>query len=165
MEGMLGALSATDYWLLATNLVQENMMHISTLTRAAARPTIAQVVVAIAGMLHLVVGLAMLLAPMWFFVAIGTFPPFNRHYTGDMGAFQLALGAGLLFAARTPARQRLLIAIAAAGNLLHMLNHAYDALISHASLGYWLADTGPMLVLTLALLLVSAGLLDREERK
>ncbi len=140
-------------------------MHISTLTRAAARPTIAQVVVAIAGMLHLVVGLAMLLAPMWFFVAIGTFPPFNRHYTGDMGAFQLALGAGLLFAARTPARQRLLIAIAAAGNLLHMLNHAYDALISHASLGYWLSDTGPLLVLTLALLLVSAGLLDREERK
>ena len=82
-----------------------------------------------------------------------------------MGAFQLALGAGLLFAARTPARQRLLIAIAAAGNLLHMLNHAYDALISHASLGYWLSDTGPLLVLTLALLLVSAGLLDREERK
>jgi len=104
----------------------------------------------------------MLLVPMWFFVMIGTFPPFNRHYTGDMGAFQLALGAGLLFAARTPARHRLLIGIAAVGNLLHMLNHAYDALISQASLGYWLADTGPMLVLTLALLLVSAGLLNGE---
>jgi hypothetical protein len=122
-------------------------------------------VVAIAGITHLLVGLAMLLAPMWFFAVIGTFPPFNRHYTGDMGAFQLALGVGLLFAARTPARQRLLIGIAAAGNLLHMLNHAYDALISRASLGYWLADTGPMLVLTLALLLVSAGLLDREGRE
>jgi hypothetical protein len=140
-------------------------MHISTLTHSSARPTIAQVVVAIAGLTHLLVGLAMLLTPMWFFITIGTFPPFNRHYTGDMGAFQLALGAGLLFAARTPPRQRLLIGIAAAGNLLHMLNHAYDALISHASLGYWLADTGPMLVLTLALLLVSAGLLDREGRE
>ena len=138
-------------------------MHTSTLTRGFARPTIAQVVVAIAGLTHLLVGLAMLLVPMWFFVTIGTFPPFNRHYTGDMGAFQLALGAGLLVAARTPARQRLLIAIAAAGNLLHMLNHAYDALISRATLGYWLADTGPLLVLTLALLLVSAGWLDREE--
>ena len=137
-------------------------MSTSTFTRVAVRPSIAQVVVAIAGMLHLLVGIAMLLAPMWFFVTIGTFPPFNRHYTGDMGAFQLALGAGLLFAARTPTRQRLLIGIAAAGNLLHMLNHAYDALISQASLGYWLADTGPMLVLTLALLLVSAGLLNGE---
>jgi hypothetical protein len=140
-------------------------MSTSTFTRVAVRPSIAQVVVAIAGMLHLLVGLAMLLAPMWFFVTIGTFPPFNRHYTGDMGAFQLALGAGLLFAARTPTRQRLLIGIAAVGNLLHMLNHAYDALISHASLGYWLADTGPLLVLTLALLLVSAGLLDGEGRR
>jgi hypothetical protein len=139
-------------------------MHTSTLTRSAARPTIAQMVVAIAGITHLLVGLAMLLVPMWFFVTIGTFPPFNRHYTGDMGAFQLALGAGLLFAVRTPARYRLLIGITAAGNLLHMLNHAYDALISHASIGYWLSDTGPMLVLTLALLLVSAGWLDREGR-
>jgi hypothetical protein len=139
-------------------------MNTSTLARAAARPTIAQVVVAIAGLTHLLVGLAMLLAPMWFFVTIGTFPPFNRHYTGDMGAFQLAMGAGLLIAARTPAQQRLLIASAAAGNLLHMLNHAYDALISRATLGYWLADTGPMLVLTLALLLVSAGWLGRVKR-
>jgi hypothetical protein len=138
-------------------------MNTSTLTRAATRPTIAQVIVAIAGITHLLVGLAMLLAPMWFFTTIGTFPPFNRHYTGDMGAFQLTLGAGLLFAARAPAQYRLLIGIAAAGNLLHMLNHAYDALISHASLGFWLADTGPMLVLTLALVLVSAGWLDREE--
>ena len=140
-------------------------MSTSTFTRVAVRQSIAQVVGAIAGMLHLLVGIAMLLAPMWFFVTIGTFPPFNRHYTGDMGAFQLALGAGLLFAARTPTRQRLLIGIAAVGNLLHMLNHAYDALISHASLGYWLADTGPMLALTLALLLVSAGLMDGEGRR
>ena len=140
-------------------------MKTSTFVQTTARPTIAQAVVAIAGLAHLLVGLAILLAPMWFFVTIGTFPPFNRHYTGDMGAFQLALGAGLLFAARTPAHYRLLIGIAAAGNLLHMLNHAYDALLSHASLGFWLADTGPMLVLTLALLLVSAGWLDREGRK
>ena len=137
-------------------------MNTSTIAHTTVRPTIAQIVVALAGVMHLLVGLAMLLAPMWFFVTIGTFPPFNRHYTGDMGAFQLALGAGLLVAARAPARQRLLIAVAAGGNLLHMLNHAYDALLSHALLSYWLADTGPLLVLTLALLLVSAGLLDRE---
>jgi hypothetical protein len=43
-----------------------------------------------------------------------------------------------------------------------MLNHAYDALLSRAALGYWLADSGPLLVITLALLLVSAGYLGRE---
>jgi len=43
-----------------------------------------------------------------------------------------------------------------------MFNHAYDALIGRAALSYWLADSGPLLVMTLALLLVSAGLLGRE---
>jgi len=38
-------------------------------------------------------------------------------------------------------------------------------LSSHAALGYWLADSGPLLVLTLALLLVSAGWLDRDGRE
>jgi hypothetical protein len=137
-------------------------MSVSTFTRAVARPSAAQVVVTIAGAVHLLTGLAMLLAPMWFFAAIGTFPPYNRHYTGDLGAFQLAMGAGLLLAARAPARQRLLIFTIGLGNLLHMLNHAYDALLSRAALGYWLADSGPLLVITLALLLVSAGYLGRE---
>jgi hypothetical protein len=136
-------------------------MQSSTLTRSAARPTIAQAVVAIAGAIHLLTGLAMLLAPQWFFSAIGTFPPYNRHYTGDLGAFQLALGVGLLIAARAPARQRLLLASVAAGNLVHTLNHAYDALISRAPLGYWLADSVPLLVMTLALIFVSMGYLDR----
>jgi hypothetical protein len=137
-------------------------MNTSTFARAAARPTVAQAVVGIAGLAHLLTGVAMLLAPAWFFATIGTFPPFNRHYTGDMGAFQFGLGGGLLIAARAPARQRLLIAAAATGNLLHTLNHAYDALISRATLSYWLADTGPLLVMTLALILVSMGYLDRD---
>jgi hypothetical protein len=132
-------------------------MSTSALTHTAARPTIAQAIVAIAGIAHLLTGVAMLLTPIWFFTTIGTFPPFNRHYTGDMGAFQLGLGIGLLVAARAPARQRLLIWSAAVGNLLHALNHAYDAVLSQASLGYWLADTAPLLVLTLALFLVCCG--------
>ena len=139
----------------SSSIIKENILNISTFTRTTARPSVAQVVVAIAGVAHLLTGLAMLLAPTWFYVTIGTFPPFNRHYTGDMGAFQLPLGVGLLIAARDPARRRLLIAVAAAGNVLHTLNHAYDALISHATLGYWLADTGPLL----ALILVSVGYL------
>jgi hypothetical protein len=137
-------------------------MNTSTLTRESARPTAAQVTVFIAGLAHLLTGIAMLAAPAWFFATIGTFPPFNRHYTGDMGAFQLPLGIGLLIAARAPGRQRLLIGVATLGNVLHTLNHAYDALISRASPAYWLADTGPLLVLTVALILVSAGYLGRD---
>jgi hypothetical protein len=48
-------------------------------------------------------GFGRALVPLWFFTTIGTFPPFNRHYTGDIGAFQLALGAGLLLAVRAGA--------------------------------------------------------------
>ena len=79
-----------------------------------------------AGLLHLLTGIAMLVAPEWFFQNIGTFPPYNRHYIGDLGAFQLPLGIGLLWAARAPERHRLFIAMVAVGNLIHLLNHAYD---------------------------------------
>ena len=51
--------------------------------------------VALAGLIHLATGLALLLAPAWFYQNIGTFPPFNRHYAGDLGAFQVGLGVGL----------------------------------------------------------------------
>ena len=42
------------------------------------------------------------------------------------------------------------------------LSQAAVSFSDAVSLGYCLADTGPMLALTLALLLVSAGWLDRK---
>ena len=42
-----------------------------------------------AGIFYTFTGLALLLAPTWFFDTIGNFPPFNRHYMGDLGAFLL----------------------------------------------------------------------------
>lgn len=123
------------------------------LTRTYKRPSLAQAIVGLAGALMILIGLGLLFAPAWFYETIGTFPPFNRHYEGDLGAFLLPLGAGLLVAARDPARYRLLIAVAAAGNFLHSLNHAYDALISRATLGYWLQDIAPLLLLAVLLLL------------
>lgn len=82
-----------------------------------------------AGILHVVIGGLMLVVPAWFYENIGTFPPFNRHYTGDNGAYQLPLGLALLWAARNPVGARLLVAAAAGGNLIHSLNHAYDDLL------------------------------------
>jgi hypothetical protein len=87
-----------------------------------------QTVLLLNGVVYLATGLALLLAPEWFFANVGNFPPFNRHYEGDLGSFLLALGAGLLYALRYPAAQAGVLGVAAAGGTLHALNHAVDAL-------------------------------------
>ena len=110
----------------------------------------AQIVVGFAGVVYLLTGIALLFAPTWFFLAIGHFVPFNRHYEGDLGAFLLPLGIGLLVAARDPARNIWVIRVAALGSLLHVCNHIYDALFISNPPG---AITQIVLLLILALLL------------
>jgi len=139
-------------------------MSTAALSRAAARSSLEQVLVGFVGIVHLLTGAGTLLTPVWFFQNIGTFAPYNRHYEGDLGAFQLGLGAALLLAARRPVRQRLLIGAAALGNLAHALNHTYDALIIHAPLGYWLRDTAPLYLFTAVIALLATGWLGRAER-
>jgi len=94
----------------------------------------AQAVVLLNGVTYLAVGAALLLAPEWFFANIGNFPPFNRHYAGDLGSFQLALGAILLYAVRQPAAHASVLGVAALGGTMHTLNHAVDAV---RGLGGW----------------------------
>jgi hypothetical protein len=106
----------------------------------------------ISGAITALTGLALIGLPSWFYRNIGTFPPYNRHYEGDLGVFTLALGIGLTVAARDVTRYRLLIGVAAGGNLLHIGNHAFDALSANAPLSYWLRDSGPLVVLTLLLI-------------
>ena len=91
-----------------------------------------QGVVGLAGFFYLLTGGALLFIPDWFFANIGFFPPFNRHYAGDLGAFHLPLGLFLLMAARHPAQHRSLIGFAAAGSLVHAFNHLYDTLMGPA---------------------------------
>jgi predicted anti-sigma-YlaC factor YlaD len=114
-----------------------------------------QIVVGVAGLGYLLIGVTQLFAPQWFFDNIGNFPPFNRHYVGDLGAFTAAIGVGLLFAMRTPQAHRSLIAVVAFGSLLHLLNHLYDDAISgHWSLAHVLSETLPLLALAVLLLAV-----------
>ena len=113
---------------------------------------LAQIVVAVAGIFNLLTGVALLFAPVWFFQHIGTFGPYNRHYEGDLGAFLLALGLGLLFAARSPSRYGLVVWVGAMGSLIHACNHIYDAVIAGASLGDWLAQPVPLFVLAFLLI-------------
>lgn len=106
------------------------------------------------GLLYILTGLPQLFAPQWFYQTIGTFPPFNRHYTGDLGSFLLPLGIALLWAARNPAQNRLLIGFAALGSLLHGLNHAYDDVLAQSSLSGWFSQTIPLLIFALVLVAV-----------
>jgi uncharacterized protein YbjT (DUF2867 family) len=127
-----------------------------------ARRVFATDVTALSGALFAVSGLALLFAPSWFYEHIGHFPPFNRHYAGDLGTLTLALGLGLLWAARNPARHRALIATAALGSLLHTLNHLYDDVwLGGASLSHVLADAGP---LALGALLLAIAALPRRTK-
>ena len=109
-------------------------------------PTAVIWLVFIAGLFYLLSGLALLALPQWFYANVGTFPPFNRHYAGDLGAFLLPIGIGLLLAARDPRRHRLLIGVVAAGNILHALNHLFDAILGQESLAHWLQDTVPLVL-------------------
>src|SRR5262245_37121313 len=90
------------------------------------------------GIFYLLSGAGLLFAPEWFFQNVGNYPPFNRHYAGDVGTFLLPLGAVLLWAARNPAQHRSLIGYAVAGSLLHALNHLYDDLAGRLPPGGWL---------------------------
>ena len=109
-----------------------------------------QWIIAFTGLVYLFVGVALLFAPRWFFENIGNFPPFNRHFLGDLGAFQLPLGVGLLWAARAPERHRSLIVVVIAGSLIHALNHLYDDLLN----GFWASPQLWSQTLPLVLLVV-----------
>ena len=119
----------------------------STRTRAA------RLVVAVNGGVNLLTGLTLLFAPRWFYENVADFPPFNRHFLGDIGALTLALGFGLVMAARNPRGHRGLIGIGALGGLIHAVNHLYDDLVVErgASL-HWATNTLPVLLMAASLL-------------
>ena len=129
-------------------------MNRSVQVNSAAYWRFAQIVVGLAGVAYLLIGIALLFAPAWFFSAIGNFQPFNRHYEGDLGSFLLPLGIGLLVAVRDPASYIWVIRIAALGSLIHVGNHIYDALFVSAQPG---ALSQIALLLILALLLMTVA--------
>jgi hypothetical protein len=83
-------------------------------------------IIATGAVLYLLTGLAMIFAPQWFYDNIGNFPPYNRHFLGDLGTFTVPFGVGLLFAFRDPSRHHLVIGATALASLLHALDHLYE---------------------------------------
>jgi hypothetical protein len=113
-----------------------------------------QVILLLNAVSSLAAGSLLLLAPEWFFANVGTFPPFNRHYAGDLGSFQIALGVGLLYALPRPPTQAALLLVAAAGGIIHALNHAFDALNGS---GGWGQTLGLLLFAALTLIAFAAS--------
>lgn len=66
------------------------------------------------------------LAPESFYENLAVFPPFNRHFIHDIGAFQIGLGAVLLLA--IPRGDALFVALAgvAIGSAVHVVSHVLD---------------------------------------
>jgi hypothetical protein len=91
--------------------------------------TIGRSLIGAIGALDVAAAAALLLVPEWFYERVGTFPPFNRHYAGDAGAFLLPIGVGLVIAATDPIRYRVLIWVGLGASWLHAANHTYDALL------------------------------------
>jgi hypothetical protein len=101
------------------------------------------------GALYFLTGVAMLLAPMWFFDNIATFPPFNRHFLGDLGSFSIAIGTGLLLAVWDARYLRGAVAVGLVASGLHLLNHGFDAVVGSVPERGWSDVPGLALVLVL----------------
>lgn len=78
------------------------------------------------GVLNLALGGLMVLSPDTFFEQIGPYGAQNNHYLGDVGAFYLAAGAGLVLAANRPSWRAPLLLVAALWYGFHTLNHLFD---------------------------------------
>ena len=102
------------------------------------------------GVVLIVIGLWAFTSPRSFFDSLATWPPFNKHFIHDIGAFQIGLGTILLLAiARTDA---LFVALAGAavGATFHFLAHLFDRDLGGRS-------TDPILFGILAGLLIVAA--------
>ncbi len=115
---------------------------------------------AAAGVFYALAGFALLFAPEWFYQTAATFPPFNRHFAGDLGAFNLPLGVLLMWAARDPAQHRSLILLTVLLSWLHAFNHLYDDFITQAGLVGPLFSSVPLFILALVMT-IAYGLSNR----
>lgn len=125
----------------------------------ATRDRFATGVAALAGLFFVAFGLWAFLAPVSFYERIATFPPYNRHFMHDVGAFQIGLGAALLAALRWRDALFVVLLGVGVGAAVHVLSHIIDC-----DLGGRGSDL-PSLALLAVVLLAAAALRPRTQRK
>jgi hypothetical protein len=88
--------------------------------------TIAQVLVVVCAVFLLGSGLFAMLAPEAFFNLVALYPPYNRHFIHDIGAFMLGLGSGLALALILTDALLVALAATAVGSVAHFVSHLAD---------------------------------------
>jgi hypothetical protein len=96
------------------------------------------------GLIQIVLGLGLWLAPGTFFEEVGPYGVRNDHYMGDLATFYLALGAASLVAVVRSSWRVAVLAVALVQYALHSINHLID--VGEADPG-WL---GPANLISLA---------------
>lgn len=86
----------------------------------------ARVVAVLGGLVFALPGVWAFVAPRSFFESAALFEPYNAHFLRDIGAFQLGLGAVLLFAAVVPDALLAALSGVAVGAVAHVLAHVLD---------------------------------------
>ena len=90
------------------------------------RMSLFRVLIALSALALVASGLFAMLAPEAFFSMVAAYPPYNRHFIHDIGAFMLGLGSVLGFALTLS--DVLLVGLAgnAVGGLAHFISHVID---------------------------------------
>ena len=109
-----------------------------------------RIVAALAGWLLVVLGLWAFFAARSFYDQLATFPPYNRHFLHDVGAFQFGLGATLLIALRWSDAIGAALAGNGAGAALHAASHWWDRALGGKK-------TDPYLLTALAVVLIAGA--------
>lgn len=89
--------------------------------------------------------------PRSFFDAVAPWPPFNRHFIHDIGAFQIGLGLALVLALLLPDALLVALGSAGVGQTVHALVHVADRDLGGKA-------TDPLLMGLLAVLLVAGAI-------
>jgi hypothetical protein len=76
--------------------------------------------------IHLGLGVWMFAAPHSFFLTVGAFDTYNRHYERDTATFYLAFAFGSWIAAWRPGWRVPALAITTVQYAIHTVNHAID---------------------------------------
>jgi hypothetical protein len=85
-----------------------------------------RIAIAVVAAVNLAIGLFAAIAPGSFYEEIGTYGAENGHYVGDVAAFYLAAGVGLVVAVSRPSWRVPVLAVVALWWGLHALNHLGD---------------------------------------
>lgn len=87
---------------------------------------VAQLIAWLAAAFFIVFGIWAFFAPSNFASQIATFPPYNRHFLHDLGAFQIGLGVALLLGLAGWSGLGTAVGGAGAGSVLHVIAHLLD---------------------------------------